>query len=182
VRFLWLLLLLACDPIYTLHLRVRVRSEGAPAARVWVLALDGASQAARTGEDGTADARFSGLNRNPAASPIAIAARGDRLFVALPGRDFTPRKSGSHEFEASLDLELRSVSPSLVLRCEGERCTVTGIDLRCASYEVSLADARASSRPLVLDRADSAFQRIAGGTTAVVSVCGQEVSSSGMVQ
>jgi hypothetical protein len=169
----------ACDPVYAMHLHARVTSGGAPVAGAWILAPDGAAVRggpARTGADGTADVDFSGRSRNPAAEPLAIAAR-DQIVVALPGADFVPRKKGffGHAWESTLEVALEPRAPLLHLGCTGGACRLEGADPACAFYELSVGEALAEGRSVMPSAGPSGaltfVRRHAATATTVVALC-----------
>jgi hypothetical protein len=175
---------IACDPVYSLHLHAHITERGAPLSGAWVLGLNSDAlhppAAVRTGADGTADASFSAFLRNPAMEPLAIAARAEELMVALPQRDFAPRRKGlffGKEWEATLELSMAPQQPELSLRCEGRKCLVDAPDLSCSWYELTIADSHAEghliegARDAAAGRQRLSFTSRGGPPVVVVAVC-----------
>lgn len=176
---------IACDPVYSLHLHAHVTRRGAPVAGAWVLGLSSdalqAPAAVRTGADGTADAEFSAFLRNPAMEPVAVAARAEELMVALPQRDFEPRKKGFFvkEWEATLEMAIAPPPRELSLLCEGRKCSVEAPGFGCSFYELTIAESHAEGHLIQGAReAEAGRQRISfasrgGPRIAVVAVCAE---------
>ena len=179
MRLALLLLAAACDPVYSLHLHARVTRGGAPLPGAWVLGLDTdrpyPPSTARTGADGVAELRLGMLNRNPAGDPVAVAARSDELFVAVPGRDFEPRKRlFAREWDAALEVSLPGPRPELVLRCDGSRCAASGAPpASCSWYELAVDGAHAEGHRIDASPGATSveFTRRGGPQIAVVAVC-----------
>ena len=179
MRFGLLLLAAACDPVYSLHLHARVTRGGVPLAGAWVMGLDTERpyppSTARTGADGAAELRLTMLHRNPAGDPVAVAARSDELFVAVPGRDFEPRKRlFAREWDATLTASLPGPQPELSLRCDGSRCKASGPPLAsCSWYELAVDGEHAEGHRIDASPGATSveFTRRGGPQIAVVAVC-----------